>query len=99
LTARRIGEGNFCPLPDCHCERSEAIQNIRLARLDCFVALLLAMTRAKMRQTVSERRHCERSEAIQDISRVHLDCFVAMLLAMTRVKCGNRQTFLAVFNS
>jgi len=32
---------------DCHCERSEAIQLGRTVKLDCFVALLLAMTAPK----------------------------------------------------
>jgi hypothetical protein len=45
----RQPRSNFGTLPDCHCERSEAIQNIRRARLDCFVALLLAMTKMKTR--------------------------------------------------
>src|SRR6185312_1193340 len=37
------------PVHSRHCERSEAIQRISRQRLDCFVALLLAMTTEALR--------------------------------------------------
>ena len=37
-------------LPYSHCERSEAIQGYVTRPLDCFVALLLAMTAPRMIQ-------------------------------------------------
>jgi hypothetical protein len=76
-----------------HCERSEVIQGRSRKSLDCFVALLLAMTNLiatrhsllVLHARTAMVRHCERSEAIQGRLRMPLDCFVALLLAMTNL--------------
>ncbi len=76
---------------------ASAAKQSRQPSMDCFVALLLAMTCFRSRGAAHpsrlaalalqdegvfvRRRHCERSEAIHAAAPV--DCFVAALLAMT----------------